>query len=75
MTGAIAHKTQQLQFGEPSKLAVPHNWPVVKLSNVILEFILLFNILYRQKLKLFENNFKDSLGYFFERSQNFFFDI
>ncbi|CAB4493008.1 unnamed protein product [Rhizophagus irregularis] len=34
MTGDIAHKTQQIQFGELSKLAVPHNWPVVKLSNI-----------------------------------------
>ncbi|GES78263.1 hypothetical protein GLOIN_2v1836658 [Rhizophagus clarus] len=34
MTGAIAHKTQHVQFGELSKLAVPHNWPVVKLTNI-----------------------------------------
>jgi hypothetical protein len=38
VTGAIVHKTQQIHFGELSKLAVPYNWPVVKLSNVILEF-------------------------------------
>ncbi|RHZ68248.1 hypothetical protein Glove_296g59 [Diversispora epigaea] len=30
----IANRPQQIQFGELSKLAIPHNWPVVKLTNV-----------------------------------------
>ncbi|RIA94493.1 hypothetical protein C1645_864949 [Glomus cerebriforme] len=34
MTSAVTCRTQQIQFGELSKLAVPHNWPVIKLTNI-----------------------------------------
>ncbi len=46
MTGVIANRPQQTQFGDLSKLAVPHNWPVVKIINVNFKMsILYFNIL------------------------------
>ncbi|CAG8539777.1 4534_t:CDS:10 [Diversispora eburnea] len=31
---AVTNRPQQIQFGELSKLAIPHNWPVVKLTNI-----------------------------------------
>ncbi|CAI2178111.1 11515_t:CDS:2, partial [Funneliformis geosporum] len=34
MTGVIANRSQQIQFGDLSKLAVPHKWPVVKITNI-----------------------------------------
>jgi hypothetical protein len=36
-TTAGTYRTQQIQFEELSKLAVPHKWSVVKLTNVILK--------------------------------------
>ncbi|CAG8454862.1 7056_t:CDS:2 [Acaulospora colombiana] len=33
---AVINRPQQVQFGELSKLAVAHNWPVVKLANKLM---------------------------------------
>ncbi|CAG8668112.1 2620_t:CDS:10, partial [Funneliformis mosseae] len=34
MTGVVANRSHQTQFGDLSKQAVPHNWPVIKLTNI-----------------------------------------